>query len=287
MRHRNRKPNFKHRSAGSIGLLCSIVFGIYLAATSPVVLPSHSAETGPDRAVSGRTHLPDEIGYHGGRLVYLAGRIVDRIRCKVDPHFGTMGRELLFPSGRRIADSPRNKVVAQSYGETGDGLPSWWNSRDLMDTLEEVYSGDFDPTDPPWDLGRGTRTVSIEERVIALVNEERLSRGLYELKRNSTLVESARAHSLDMAENRYFSHTSRDGQTAGERIRDAGYNWKTYGENIAAGQIDAEEVFQDWMESRGHRENILDPYFEDIGVGYVYDPDSIYLHYWTQHFGAR
>ena len=194
-----------------------------------------------------------------------------------------MGGKLFFPVGNRS----RVKVVAQSREESSDGLPDWWNIQNLTDTLENVYSDDFDPTDPPWDLGRGTRTVSIEERVIAYVNEEREARGLYALKRNSTLVESARAHSEDMAENRYFSHTSQDGRTAGDRIRDAGYYWKTYGENIAAGQIYADEVVQDWMESRGHRENILDPYFRDIGVGYVYDQDSIYLHYWTQHFGAK
>jgi hypothetical protein len=90
-----------------------------------------------------------------------------------------------------------------------------------------------------------------------------------------------------MGRQNYFSHASLDGRTAGDRIEDAGYTWNTYGENIAAGQPTPEDVIDGWMSSSGHRANILDPNFCDIGVGYAYVAASTYRHYWTQDFGRR
>jgi len=126
-----------------------------------------------------------------------------------------------------------------------------------------------------------------ESEVIELVNAEREAQGLHPLVYDDRLAAAARDHSEDMGVQDYFSHTSLDGRTVGDRLVDAGYYYNTYGENIAAGQTTPEVVMNSWMSSSGHRANILNPNFCDIGVGYVYVPGSSYGHYWTQDFGRK
>lgn len=133
----------------------------------------------------------------------------------------------------------------------------------------------------------GQAYADFESEVIDLVNVERAAEGLAPLNYDARLAAAARDHSEDMGLQDYFSHTSLDGRTVSERIEDAGYSWNTYGENIAAGQPTPEDVIDSWMSSQGHRANILNPNFCDIGVGYTYVADSFYRHYWTQDFGRQ
>ena len=122
----------------------------------------------------------------------------------------------------------------------------------------------------------GQAYADFESEVIDLVNVERAAEGLAPLNYDARLAAAARDHSEDMGLQDYFSHTSLDGRTVSERIEDAGYSWNTYGENIAAGQPTPEDVIDSWMSSQGHRANILNPNFCDIGVGYTYVADSFY-----------
>jgi len=133
----------------------------------------------------------------------------------------------------------------------------------------------------------GPADADFESEVIDLVNVERETAGLPPLSYDTSLADAARGHSEDMGLQDYFSHTSLDERTVQDRIEDAGYTWNAYGENIAAGQSTPEHVIDAWMLSPGHRTNILDPNFCDIGVGYAYVADSTYRHYWTQDFGRR
>jgi len=126
-----------------------------------------------------------------------------------------------------------------------------------------------------------------ETDVLDLVNQERLAENLLSLTWNNQLHEAAREHSEDMATNDYFSHTSLDGRTAFDRIEDAGYQWGAAGENIAAGYSTPQAVVIGWMNSAGHRQNILSSKYCDLGVGYAYAPTSAYDHYWTQDFGRK
>jgi uncharacterized protein YkwD len=130
-------------------------------------------------------------------------------------------------------------------------------------------------------------SADFESEVIDLVNVERAAQGLQPLHYDHSLAAAARAHSEDMGLQDYFSHTSLDGRTVSDRIEDAGYLFSTYGENIAAGQSTPEFVVDSWMSSSGHRANILNPNFCDIGVGYAYVAGSTYRHYWTQDFGRK
>jgi uncharacterized protein YkwD len=125
-----------------------------------------------------------------------------------------------------------------------------------------------------------------EDRVLQLVNQERATAGCASVASEVHLKTAAIAHSTDMATNAYFSHTSQDGRTMVNRVEAAGYTgWSRLGENIAAGQRSPEAVMDAWMHSDGHRANILNCAFTELGVGLAWSSSG--TPYWTQDFGTR
>lgn len=128
------------------------------------------------------------------------------------------------------------------------------------------------------------------QRVLELTNAERAKAGLSPLKINDKLNKSAQEHSQEMGDKDYFSHKGYNGSSIGDRVYASGYQYRFAGENIAAGQTTPEEVVQAWMNSQGHRENILNPQYQEIGIGYYYLANDMgevnYNHYWTQNFGT-
>jgi uncharacterized protein YkwD len=109
-----------------------------------------------------------------------------------------------------------------------------------------------------------------EKRILDLHNEVRKKSGLEPLCVSSTLVGAARAHSEEMVDKDYFSHTSYDGERPGERLKRFSYDWRAFGENIASGagsESKPDDRFKAWMKSPGHKKNILDGNFREIGVG--------------------
>lgn len=120
-----------------------------------------------------------------------------------------------------------------------------------------------------------------QAEVLALVNKERAAVGCPVLTLNAKLTKAAQDHSADMAANSNMSHTGSDGSDPGQRITRAGYQWRTYGENVAYGYSSAEKVMEGWMNSPGHKRNILDCSYKEIGIGLA-QPGQ----YWTQDFGA-
>lgn len=127
-----------------------------------------------------------------------------------------------------------------------------------------------------------------ESRVLDLVNQERSAAGLAPLTRAGELENAARGYAAAMAAGGFFGHTAPDGSTPSRRIDAAGYRgWSWVAENIAAGQRSPEQVMAGWMNSPGHRQNLLSPTAREIGIGHVQQPGSAYGHYWVQNFGAR
>ncbi|MFD9634376.1 sigma-70 family RNA polymerase sigma factor [Streptomyces violascens] len=120
--------------------------------------------------------------------------------------------------------------------------------------------------------------------VLALVNSERAKAGCSALTSNPKLYDAALKHSENMAAQNFFDHTDPSGAGPGERITAAGYKWSTYGENIARGQADAAAVMDSWMHSPGHRANILNCAFKEIGIGVHYGSGGPW---WTQDFGTQ
>lgn len=121
--------------------------------------------------------------------------------------------------------------------------------------------------------------LSYENEVIRLVNEQREKNGLNRLQADWELSRVARFKSQDMKDNKYFSHTSPTYGTPFEMIKNFGISYKSAGENIAKGQATPQAVVNAWMNSSGHRANILNSTYTKIGVGYVADG-----RYWTQMF---
>ena len=124
--------------------------------------------------------------------------------------------------------------------------------------------------------------LTYEQKVVELVNVERQKAGLPALKMDASISNVARAKSKDMAVNNYFAHQSPTYGSAGDMLRQYGISWHAWGENIAAGQSTPEIVVNAWMNSSGHRANILSSNFSKIGVGYV--TSSSGRPYWTQIF---
>ena len=120
---------------------------------------------------------------------------------------------------------------------------------------------------------------SFEREVVRLVNVERAKRGLGELTYDWELSRVARIKSQDMHDNRYFSHTSPTYGSPFQMMKSFGISYRSAGENIARGQATPQAVVNAWMNSSGHRANILNSSFTHIGVGYVADGK-----YWTQMF---
>lgn len=129
-----------------------------------------------------------------------------------------------------------------------------------------------------------TASSGVASQVLALVNDERAKAGCGSLTTSSALQRAAQGHSADMAANDYFSHDSQDGRSFSDRIRAAGYTGGAIAENIAAGQATASAVMRSWMDSPGHRANILNCSYRHLGVGYA--KGGSYGYYWTQDFGG-
>lgn len=121
-----------------------------------------------------------------------------------------------------------------------------------------------------------------EQEVIRLVNEIRAENGLKALTYDWELARVARFKSQDMKDNRYFAHNSPVYGSPFQMIRNFGISFRSAGENIARGYATPQAVVNGWMNSSGHRANILNPSYTHIGVGYVAGG-----HYWTQMFIAK
>ncbi|MFD4604538.1 CAP domain-containing protein [Streptomyces sp. NPDC058464] len=134
----------------------------------------------------------------------------------------------------------------------------------------------------PSSTPKATATASgVVARIVSLVNAERSKVGCSALTLNTTLTKVAQAHSEDMALHQNMSHSGSDGSSPGDRITSAGYTWSAYGENVAYGYASPEQVMAAWMASPGHKANILNCTFKEIGVGHA-QPDD----YWTQDFAT-
>lgn len=105
------------------------------------------------------------------------------------------------------------------------------------------------------------------------------------LRWNARLGAAALTHSRDMAQHNYFAHAGQDGRTAPARATDAGYAWRSIGENVAAGQGSVNQVVDGWLSSPGHCANIMSDKFTEMGAAYATNPNSKASIYWTQVFG--
>ena len=150
------------------------------------------------------------------------------------------------------------------------------------DTLSGIFivRQDFTMTNP--DVNEERLRSSMEKQILDQANALRARHFVKPLQADAKAQEVARAHSKDMAVRNFFSHENPDGLSAFQRMKQSGISYTSAGENIAAGQFNAMSVHDAWVNSPGHRKNILSPLFQNMGVGVYYGGE--YGVYYTEDF---
>jgi hypothetical protein len=180
--------------------------------------------------------------------------------------------------------------VAPSWGQEGTGTPlalGYINS-DGETGLVEFVAAEPLQEDLITVTALGVPAEPPAHQLVRLTNVERANNGLPPLKAASELMQAAQFHSDWMASHDCFAHNCPGEPDWVTRIVNAGYaNAEALGENIAAGYGSANEAVQAWMNSPGHRANMLGADFREAGGGYAYSASAYYHRYWTMDFGAR
>ncbi|AUS78030.1 CAP domain-containing protein [Actinoalloteichus sp. AHMU CJ021] len=179
-------------------------------------------------------------------------------------------------SGIPASQEPEETTGAAEDGETTEVTPEPPAAPPVREPADPPVTERPPEPERPAPPGGGPQVAT----VVDLVNEARREAGCATVQVDHRLVVAAQRHSEDMASQSYFSHSSPDGRGFVERANEAGYP-RAAGENIAMGARDARQVMDMWMESPGHRQNILNCSVVAIGVGL--DTDGWY---WTQVFGG-
>lgn len=182
------------------------------------------------------------------------------------------------------ADNPPMPEIADAITSSSDSLVFEHNDNSPLDGAATTCNPSAIPV----------QNAQFEQKLIELVNQERAAAGLPPLKGNDNLSSASRYHANDMFADVYFNHDTYDRINGDlqfacgvwQRITSF-YTFSTAGENIAAGYTTPENVMAGWMASDGHRANILNPNFRELGVGYYYGANQSFSHYWVQDFGAR
>lgn len=148
----------------------------------------------------------------------------------------------------------------------------------------------------PLALAAGTSPTAAADRLFAGINDARRNArrcGVLKkmdaaapMRRSDKLDDAAAIHARDIAARGALGHEGADGSTAAERVSRAGYRWSTVGENVAAGQTEATEVVDTWLDSPGHCRNLMDPRFKETGIAVALNQDDDKVIYWVQVYAA-
>jgi len=209
-------------------------------------------------------------------IVEQTGRMIDMLKkIKNAALASVIAASLLVPVGAMAAES-----YTVSSGDTlwKIALKTETGVQELIDANPQLAN--------PNQINPGQKInvpvkeqASVEQEVVKLVNAERAKAGLAALQEDWELSRVANYKSQDMHDKKYFDHTSPTYGTPFTMMKNFGISYQSAGENIAMGQRSAQEVVTAWMNSDGHRANILNKNYTHIGIGYVADGN-----YWTQMF---
>ena len=283
--------------------------GVRLAPPAGLTVEVGALRPGAERVIV--VASPDDLRTPFGRLPAPAATVRDagggRLAVLRPPRLGSE-TVLVVAEIYRRAGSWKLRCVGQGYADGLAGL-----ARDYGVDVEDDGSGDgsgggsdgnsgpggarrvagpgaspapapVTPAPLPAQPGPDRSVAPLLAGVVTLTNAERTRRGLVALAVEPRLTAAAQAHSDDMARRHFFAHESPEGQSVADRARARGYVYRIVAENIAAGQRTAEEVVTGWMNSPGHRANILNGDLRQIGVGYALGGE--YGTTWTQVFGT-
>ncbi len=154
--------------------------------------------------------------------------------------------------------------------------PEWTEWSERLPILQPSIDS---PTRPSFPV-QSPQTAQMEEQIRQRINEIRQEQGLTELQANAKLAEVARRYSQQMAEQDFFSHTSPTGDTPAQRVQAAGIMYRMVGENLFKSTNIPQPVnaaVEGWMDSPGHRENILRSQYRETGIGVWRDGETYYV----------
>ncbi len=183
------------------------------------------------------------------------------------------------------SSKPQSSVTQSSIHSTDSTQSSYSQgslSNELIPPENVEIIGSYNQRAPEqWEI-------EYADEVFRLTNVERVKEGLPEFERLSSLDTAAKIRAWEVLVD--YSHTRPDGRKFSTALIEAGVDWQACGENIAAGQRTPEDVVNDWMNSPGHRANILNPNYKYLAVGFYYDYDQVggtdYRYFWAQNFCA-
>ncbi|MDK1472166.1 CAP domain-containing protein [Streptomyces sp. 549] len=248
-------------------------------------------------------------GTHGGTVTslnatvnYPEGRVHGLIRTNVCAQPGDSGGALFSGntalgltsggsgdcrSGGVTFFQPVTEVMQRFGLSVGDSRPPKPDAeatppRQTAPATPPTPSAPPTPSEPPASSTPPEQSGSVAAQVLRLANSERAKAGCEPLKSEARLTSAAQKHTDLMARSGVLSHTGSDGSTLSSRVKAAGYPFSAVGENIARGQRTPEQVMDGWMRSPGHRANILNCNFRDIGIGVSTQANGPW---WTQNFG--
>jgi uncharacterized YkwD family protein len=230
--------------------ILSVAAAAALLMSSPALNKAEAAGT--------ETTVPQKVYYQTGYYN------VDDINKLLETYFGKLSYQIKQPVQTPTYQAPKAPETQQYQPVQSSPQPAPQSQAETVQSTPE----------------QTTSTLSAyEQKVVDLTNQERAKNGLAALKVDTTLSKMAREKSRDMSVNNYFSHTSPTYGSPFDMMKQYGITYRAAGENIAMGQRTPDEVVQAWMNSEGHRKNILNSNFTHIGVGHVASGN-----YWTQEF---
>ena len=190
-----------------------------------------------------------------------------------------------------LAHAPVKKIVAKKVATTTPATFTPKTSRTSASSTVTATTSTSDSSSTLPQVKVHDFISQVEQEAFALMNTERAKNGLSTLTWNATLASVARAHSADMLAHQYFDHTDQSGCSSACRVTNAGYVWQAVGENIymmegykLSAHDTAVQIVQGWMNSPGHKVNILGQQFTEQGVGLAQSGDTIYI---TSDYGKQ
>lgn len=224
------------------------------AQTQNIKYRNHSLQSQQDQNTLCRVKKGDCLWKIAQRHNFKLNQII-----KANPHF--KDPDLIYPN---------DKVFVPPQGQ---------EMKQPQETTEDQRK-----QDPPQNMSpeSNNEMQNMKRKVFDLVNQERQNRGLKPYKYYNKLAHVAQKKAKDMRDNNYFSHQSPTYGSPFEMLEEFGIEYSAAGENIARGQRSAEEVMNSWMNSPGHRKNILSKKYTHIGVGLAQNKQN--TNYWVQMF---
>ncbi|WKU43109.1 CAP domain-containing protein [Streptomyces sp. VNUA116] len=286
-RHRGRRPRRAMVIGGTVGLIAVVGGGYGVAqslsgggetrASAPTASePAADPSTEPlkDRSSVGEA-APSASGTHSASPSASASKAPEKGQGKGR----SQEKQDQAEAGTEAGAEPDDRAAAK----TGEAPSTGRGNGSGSGSGNNGSGGNRKPVSGGGGTQAGGANSKYVQQIVDMVNAERAKAGCSPLTVNAKLQAAAQGHSDDMAARDYYDHTSPEGKSPGDRMTAAGYHWSTYGENIFKSPQDARTAMDGWMKSSGHRANILNCSFKEIGVGINFKSNGPW---WTQNFGA-